>query len=88
MEATLAPYKAENRYWTGLLLLIQIAIYFGIATNKSHDHRTTTIVIGMTAAGVAMLRTILGGSIYRNQFVGYLSLSHPFNLLSVCITTL
>ena len=88
MEAYLAPYKAKYRYWTGLLLLIRIAIYFGIATNKSHDNQTTAIVIGITFAGVVILRTFLEESIYRHRFARYLSLSHLLNLLVLCIIKL
>ena len=90
MEANLAPYKAKYRYWTGLLLLFRIVLYFGIATNKSHDQQTIAIVIAMTAAGVITLRALLGGNLhtYKSRLVGYLALSYHCNLLGLCILTL
>ena len=87
MEANLAPYKAKYRYWTGLLLFVRIALYFGIATNKSHDYQTTAVVIGMTVAGTLMVKTFLRENIYRNQFVGYLASSHHCNLMALTIIT-
>ena len=88
MEANLAPYKPRYRFWTGLLLFVRIALYFGIATNKSHDHPTTAVIIGMITACLLMLRTFFGVEIYRKRFVGYLALSYHCNLLALSIGTL
>ena len=88
MEANLAPYKAKYRYWYGLHLFIRMALYLGIATEKSHESVTIILVIGLIAASILLLRTFLGNDIYRKRFVGYLNSSFYYNLLALSLVRL
>ena len=88
IEANLAPYKAKYRYWYGLLLVVRMALYLGIATEKSHESVTIVLAIGLIAAGILLLRTFSGNSIYRNRFIGYLNLSFYYNLLALSLARL
>ena len=88
IEANLAPYKAKYRYWYGLLLLVRMALYLGIATEKSHESVTVVLAIGLIAASILLLRTFLGNNIYRNQFIGYLNSFFYYNLLALSLARL
>ena len=88
IEANLAPYKAKYRYWYGLLLLVRMALYLGIATEKSHVSVTVVLAIGLIAASILLLRTFLGNNVYRNQFIGYVNSSFYYNLLALSLARL
>ena len=90
IEANLAPYKAKYRYWYGLLLLVRMALYLGIATEKSHESQSVTIVlaIGLIAASILLLRAFLGNNIYRNRLIGYVNSSFYYNLLALSLARL
>ena len=81
MEANLAPYKANYRYWTGLLLFIRIILYLGIATGLLSKNTTVSLTIGMMAAGLLLFKGCLGNNIYRKNFLGYQDSFCYFNLL-------
>ena len=88
MEANLAPYNAKYRYWYGSLLFVRMALYLGIATEKSHESVTIVLVIGLIAASIQLLRTFLGNDIYRKRFVGYLNSTFYYNLLALSLARL
>ena len=88
MEANLAPYKAKYRYWYGLHLFVRMALYLGIATEKSHESVTIVLVIGLIAASILLLRTFLGNDVYRKRLVGYLNSSFYYNLLALSLARL
>ena len=88
IEANLAPYKAKYRYWFGLLLLVRMALYLGIATEKSHESVTVVLAIGLIAANILLLRTFLGNNVYRNQLIGYINSSFFYNLLALSLARL
>ena len=60
-------YKAKYCYWYGLFLLVRMALYLGIATEKSHVSVTIVLAIGLIAASILLLRTFFGNNVYRNQ---------------------
>ena len=88
LEANLAPYKAKYRYWYGLLLFVRMALYIGIATEKSHENVTIVLAIGLIAASIQLLKTFLGTSVYRNRFIDYLNSSFYYNLLALSLARL
>ena len=88
IEANLAPYKAKYRYWYGLLLLVRMALYLGIATEESHESVTIVLAIGLIAASILLLRTFLGNNIYRNRLIGYVNSSFYYNLLALSLARL
>ena len=88
IEANLAPYKAKYRYWFGLLLFVRMALYLGIATEKSHESVTVVLAISLIAASILLLRTFLGNNVYRNRFIDYINSSFFYNLLALSIARL
>ena len=88
IEANLAPYKAKYRYWFGLLLLVRMALYLGIATEKSRESVTVVLAIGLIAASILLLRTFLGNNVYRNRSIGYINSSFFYNLLALSLARL
>ena len=88
IEANLAPYKAKYRYWFGLLLFVRMALYLGIATEKSHESVTVVLAIGLIAASILLLRTFLGNNVYRNRFIDYMNSSFYYNLLALSLARL
>ena len=88
MEANLAPFEANCRYWMGLLLLIRIALYIGLAANKSHSKYTIATVFAMVASSIFLIRTFVSGSVYKKRLIEYLTLTSHYNLLALSIATL
>ena len=87
MEANLAPYKSNYRYWTGLLLLIRVALYLEIAYNNSYESSTSVLVTGLIAAGLLLLKVWAGG-IYKKKTIDYLDSFCYFNLLTLSVVQL
>ena len=88
IEANLAPYKAKYRYWFGLLLFVRMALYLGIATEKSHESVTIVLAISLIAASILLLRIFLGYNVYRNRFIDYINSSFFYNLLALSLARL
>lgn len=66
-----------------------MALYLGIASEKTHDESVTIVLaIGLIAASILLLRTLLGNNVYRNRFVGYLNSSFYYNLLALSLARL
>ena len=88
METNLAPYKARYRYWTGLLLLIRIALYLGTALDESHNRVSLLIATSLIVTSLFLLRAILGSRIYRKRFIDCIDSFSLINLLVFCLITL
>ena len=52
METYNAPYNQEYRYWTGLLLLVRVVLYFIAAVNVSGDPRVTYLTLLFILSGL------------------------------------
>ena len=84
MEANLAPYQAEYRYWTGLLLFVRIVLYLEIAMDTS-TVTDSLIAIGTLVIGLVILKTYLSGHVYRKRILDHLNSFSYFNLLMFCL---
>lgn len=76
-----APYRPKFRFWTGLLLFIRIVHSIATATNVSGNPRNNLLIICVLIVFVMMLKSYLGGSIYKSKLLDYLETALYFNLL-------
>ena len=67
-----APYNLEYRYWTGLLLLVRVILYFVAAVNVSGDPRviylTLLFILGGLMTGKWVLKNNLN-KIWQNDLL-------------------
>ena len=74
-----APYVTKNRYWTGLLLFVCIALYLIFALNVSGDPRDNLLVIAISIVCIFFLKGCCGeiykkGAIDKIEMICYLNL--------------
>lgn len=65
IEAYHAPFKPKYRYWTGLLLLIRIALSVATTANVSGDPQYNLLATGVLIACLIMFKVYLGDNIYK-----------------------
>ena len=81
METYNAPYHLNHRYWTGLLLLVRVILYFTSALNVSGDPRVTYMTLMFISGGLIAGKWILKGSIYKKWHNDFLEGVAHINLL-------
>ena len=83
------PYTPQNRYWTGLLLFVRVALYIASAANVSSDPRINLLTIGSVIAGVLLISKIvgIGNRIYKKWLIEVLEVANYMNLLLLCLAT-
>ena len=83
------PYTPQNRYWTGLLLFVRVALYIASAANVSGDPRINLLTIGSVIAGVLLISKIvgIGNRIYKKWPIEVLEVANYMNLLLLCLAT-
>ena len=84
MEVNVAAYRPKQRYWTGLMLLIRVALYLEIAYNY-RESKASLLATALIAASLLLLIIVVGGNVYRKKFVGCLNSLFYFNLLMLSI---
>ena len=87
IEAYHAPYKPKYRYWTGLLLLIRIALSVAITANVSDDPQYDLLTTGVLVASLITFKVYLGDNIYKNKIIDYLENACYLNLLLLTLVT-
>ena len=90
IETYHAPYTPRNRYWTGLLLIVRVALYVASSINVSGNPNVNLLVIGLVMIGVLFLKEITGIStqIYKEWPVEIFELSIYINITVLCISTI
>ena len=83
------PYTPKHRYWTGLLLIARIALYIIFAANIKGDPRVNLIAIGVTVAGILLLKYLVEGSshIYQRWPIEIIEVACHFNLVFLSIVS-
>ena len=72
IETYHAPYNLEYRYWTGLLLLVRVVLYFAAAVNVSGDPRVTYLTLLFVLGGLMTGKWILKRNLnkmWQNDFL-------------------
>ena len=80
LDAYHAPYTDKHRYWTGLMLLLRLVLFFTSAVNALGDPSVNLLAIGSTTVVILMLPIILGSRIYKTWSLGLLETSFIVNL--------
>ena len=65
IETYHAPYNLEYRYWTGLLLLVRVILYFVAAVNVSGDPRVTYFTLLFILGGLMTGKWVLKRSLNK-----------------------
>lgn len=91
MDAYHAPYHFKYRYWTGLLLLIRVALYLvaSVLQNFFADARINLIFTTVIVSGIFVFRGYFKISVlYKNSLVDILELTSYFNIIMFTVATL
>ena len=81
------PYKANHRYWTGLLLLARVVMYLVSAIDVSGDPRVRLLAVGLTTSCLLVLRAFFGERVYANKFVDYVNTLSIINILGFSLVS-
>ena len=82
MDAYHAPYVTQNRYWTGLLLLLRIVLYLTSAMNVHHNPRDGILAVGITVSCLFLVKVLVKqGKLYKSWLIDLLETISLFNLL-------
>ena len=65
IETYHAPYNLEYRYWTGLLLLVRVILYFVAAVNVSGDPRVTYLTLLFILGGLMTGKWVLKNNLNK-----------------------
>ena len=78
-DAYTGPYKDKHRYWTGLLLLVRIALFliFSLNTHGSADINLLAIIVTVL---LLFMHVVLIGSVYKTWFANVIEYSFFLNL--------
>ena len=80
MDSYHAPYKAKNRYWPGLLLVLRFVLLLVFALNPQQDSNINLLAI-LLGAGILQLWAWVSGGVYRNWRLDALEGSFALNLI-------
>ena len=59
------PYKNKFRYWTGLMLVVRVVLFIGIAANVAGDPKINLLAVVLVTTGLLTYYLVSGGNIYR-----------------------
>ena len=82
-----APYTAEYRYWTGLLLFIRIFLYFVSVLNFSLNPRVDLLVTIFIIGGLILLKGVTANRVYKNWPIDVMETAIYFNLVAFSALT-
>ena len=78
-DAYTGPYKDKHRYWTGLLLLVRIALFITFSINVEGDSAINLLTIS-TAVTCVLVYTSLIENIYKVRYLNALEFFSFLNL--------
>ena len=87
IEPYLAPYTAEYRYWTGLLLFIRIFLYLISVLNFSLNPRVDLLVTIFIVGGLILLKGVTAKRVYKNWPIDVMETAIYFNLVAFSALT-
>ena len=83
MDAYHAPYRAEKRHWTGLLLLTRCGLFLTFALNDTGDRSLNLLVVCCVVVGLSIIK----GRVYKTWHNEFLESSFIFNLCIFSVAT-
>lgn len=87
MEPYHAPYVAEYRYWTGLLLIVRIVLFSVSAINFSRDPRIDFVATIFVIGCLVLFKGIMAKRIYKNVVIDVMETAIYFNLVFFAVFT-
>ena len=85
MEANLAAYNSKHRYWSGLLLLIRVALYFEIALDTTNRRSNNLLATGIICTCLLFIKALSGIRVYKNKLIDCFNSFCYVNLLILSI---
>ena len=77
-DAYTGPYKDNYHFWTGLLLIVRIALFVGIVLNTSRGPTFNLTLVGITAS---LLFLLIQPGIYKKRTLNIIEAFTYFNLI-------
>lgn len=87
MEPYHAPYVAEYRFWTGLLLIVRIVLFSVSAINFSRDPRIDFVATIFVVGCLVLFKGIMAKRIYKNVVIDVMETAIYFNLVFFAVFT-
>jgi hypothetical protein len=82
-----APYTAQYRYWTGLLLFVRILLYLVSVLNFSLDPRVDLLATIFIVGGLILLKGVTAKRVYKNWPIDVMETAIYFNLVAFSALT-
>ena len=82
-----APYTAQYRYWTGLLLFVRILLYLISVLNFSLDPRVDLLATIFIVGGLILLKGVTAKRVYKNWPLDVMETAIYFNLVAFSALT-
>ena len=86
-DAYTGPYKDKHRYWTGLLLLLRVALFCAFSANTSGDPATNLLVITIATVCLIVYLGLVGG-VYKSRPLNILEYVFLVNVVILSAGTL
>ena len=86
LETYYAPYNERHRYWTGLLLIVRLALLLVFAVNILGGSSENLLAISTASFGLLVWPWMIG-SVYKNWHLSALNASYLFNLGILAVAT-
>ena len=84
IETYHAPHVARHRYWTGLLLIMRIAVYLTTAFNTTGNIQVPLFATTLTVGSLLLLITV---NVYKQKPVNVLEMVSLLNILIFTLIT-
>ena len=85
MDAYHAPYTFDNRYWTGLLLLMRVLLYLVASMNVSGEPSINILAVSLSVISLLLLVSFLKKPIYKNVLLNSLELACYFHIVVLAV---
>ena len=87
LEPYHAPYAAQYRYWTGLLLFARALLYLISFLNFSLDPRVELMAVIFIVGGLILLKAVTAKRVYKNWPLDVMETAIYFNLVAFSALT-
>lgn len=87
LDAYTGPYKDKHRYWTGLLLLVRIALFIVFSANTAGNASVNLLAITLMIISLFVYTSIIGGP-YKLWLLSLLEYAYLMNLAFLCTGSL
>ena len=85
LETYHIPYKSEYRFWTGLLLVVRVALYVTASVTVSSSPQTYPLISGILIGGLILFKGMFDFRIYKKSFVHVINTLLFINLLALVL---